>query len=1618
MPQTLDEKQKSWVIQQMGYDPSQYDLDEFNAVVPKVTNLSPSTGPETIIPKIQAQSIPKNTPLQTAGKSFLSAIPGMLGSGVGAGLVTGALAGSEVPILGNIVGGIAGAVLGGMAGKGIQHAIEPASWEQNVEQAQAENPRSAMLGNIAAMPFGGFNPNPMNVVRAFGTGGKLLGSLGQTAGVATEGELGNLLNVGLGAGIGGAQPIAESVIRGQPLPSMNETLLNTLLGATFNKPNRLGNMMGFHDAQQGTQEGTSDMLANVDPNTVQQQQSVNATPGITPDMIKATMGAPREREAFLHKDVAQNKFAGDIGEQPIGTTGAAKELVTPNETAIQTMEGEGGAVQKDVEDAQSYQRELNRQKAKQNDEQLKKLKELEAAKHELTVQDIEQQTASLKEQIEQNRIKAEPPIIKGTNPQRTNTKNVEAANKEVAAETDLLERQAEGLGDKYQEANTLPKTAAEQKNEALLKTKAPIPAWNDFMRLLGIKRGVSVEEVPGLANAQGKPVVGLAKLKNNLRKALINPELAGADTAPHELHHFLMNDLRNSKLPRDRQVVQKALSVVEKTADFKRWQTEQIAAGHTQATPEEYLTTDVGRYAVERAATDKTESPLKRWWNDYKAYLATYYGKHATPEDFTRLMTYRLYHDKAFDASGVNVPSGADLQNLENKEQPANNLIEKTVPEWLKERLEERRKAGWDSKWPFVPADLGNADFVAAIKSDPTLDVFEKEKILSFAPGGKNEIKLSNNKEQPLNDLPKQTEKKETPRRFSDETGKRQWLITKEPSPKERGEGWRVTKFIKQNDEYVPTGHYNHDTYEDTQAQISHAGLEELPYSFGRDLFQSSSSLPKLIRPEIEKIRSVEHKDTDKVADAFGNFYSKQRAYHGSLVNKPLEQLLKEVPNIVKNPKQNWMLDTPEFQDVVQYLRDMRDSGKSTITPNAKVLKIVQDSMADTLAARNALPGLRHTVKGDKYYFPDMPARQVLDTLLNHPSSSAANKLWDDFHDFYKNKLGKTQAEEDEAVKIFNNGYLKQKVNLADQYGPIDKAEGLGLPPSWRSDGLVDIISRFTNRYSRRLAYHEAVETNPEVMRALSAEGRGTIAAATPVKNVAEDIAGVRENIEANRSAASGLVRAGMMGTLTGTKDLLTAHTLPFQHIDAIHVIPAIVDAWTHIKDNWKGSFETGVNKSNIGSFEFTEGEGGLNAVVENLRRARDVINTLQGRNVLEKTSRSVDFGIGKFTAAANLQAAIKGKMSYMQQKFLNDFAPKNWRDYKKQGSFPKEVLNEIAAKFVESVQGTYDYRGLPSIAQKGTLAPYLSLARWNIEKLNNFDKYVIGPSKEGNFQPLLMATLGMVIGGEAVNQIVQLATNRKEKNPDYKEIAQLSKEGNVQHTLGAATYKLAALASYAGYAGIMGDVSKMALDKVYKNNIQSYNNPLIGGIQTVAQNAGDIVEAIQGGDLNITGAAISQFLEDSFQAYRLVLAHTSEEKQQKQEDTNKLRDLKVFKTTHGLPVGEVSADRANPFLDKDVKAFKKTGSLSDAAELLPKLLEDAMKKADGNVDILKSELAKIKANNYQTMPSIEEHPKMFMDYYNFLRDTQGEKAASERMSDYLLKNEVNKVKSSLVPSV
>jgi hypothetical protein len=79
--------------------------------------------------------------------------------------------------------------------------------------------------------------------------------------------------------------------------------------------------------------------------------------------------------------------------------------------------------------------------------------------------------------------------------------------------------------------------------------------------------------------------------------------------------------------------------------------------------------------------------------------------------------------------AGENVPSA-----IAGEEQPAVALTPK--PGIVNQLArEEQKKAGWNEDWPFIPADLGNADFRKLIAEDPSIS--EEEKIKIFEAGKK-----------------------------------------------------------------------------------------------------------------------------------------------------------------------------------------------------------------------------------------------------------------------------------------------------------------------------------------------------------------------------------------------------------------------------------------------------------------------------------------------------------------------------------------------------------------------------------------------------------------------------------------------------------------------------------------------------------------------------------------------------------------------------------------------------------------------------------------------------------------------------------------------------------------
>lgn len=790
---------------------------------------------------------------------------------------------------------------------------------------------------------------------------------------------------------------------------------------------------------------------------------------------------------------------------------------------------------------------------------------------------------------------------------------------------------------------------------------------------------------------------------------------------------------------------------------------------------------------------------------------------------------------------------------------------------------------------------------------------------------------------------------------------------------------------------------------------------EALPATIYERTGAVGKGLLHTIGAEVDKLKAISPA-AGKGAEDFLTYLRARRGELEGSFNYDLRQVRK-----AQNVKEYWFQDNEDYQKVVQWRDAMQDGDGEpfALTPTQQAInEVISKNLKASLDLRESfkkegdIDGLARGTAGKPHYLPHVMARDVATTLAEQPTSAKAAELLRDFIAYRQEKAGQTEEQARADWKTIRNSFnMVEEGNIASRFGAIDKALGKGLPKSMREQNLMDRMGRFNRRFARRVAFHEAIQRNPEAREAFFNSESGA-ASTTVGKNILRDMFGIREHTEATRSAISGVVRALMLGPLTGAKDVVSGQVLGLQHMGLEQVLPAKMEALAKYGENYKKAIETGVVRNGYGGLE--SGEGGLRNVQAIMERSRDVINQVQGRQMLETVSRVLNYGEGKFLAADAFRAIEQGRLTAQKRGFLDDFVP-DWQQYKNK-PVPQKVLDEAAARFVESVQGTYDYRGLPAIAMQGTFSPFLSLARWNVEKFNNFTKKVVDPATKGNYQPLLMATLGAFIGGTAVNALVEEVSGRKERTAKWSEIA-ASKEQT-----GLIGYKLAALASMAGYAGILGDVIKSGFDAKYKNRVQTFSNPLIDAGATIVEDTKFLVQAMEDGDLPAVTDVLHLLATDYIQAYRIALPHVSDEKKKELEATNKRRDLKVWKMGEGEELSAASTMRPNPLLGKTARQFKQTDDVNEAAALVPELVDKAIEKAtiDGSInpEILKAELSKYKRNSYQTVPNPQESPMAASRYIDFLSKTQSTNEASRRIEDYMRRNTINRAKSSMIPTI
>jgi hypothetical protein len=359
--------------------------------------------------------------------------------------------------------------------------------------------------------------------------------------------------------------------------------------------------------------------------------------------------------------------------------------------------------------------------------------------------------------------------------------------------------------------------------------------------------------------------------------------------------------------------------------------------------------------------------------------------------------------------------------------------------------------------------------------------------------------------------------------------------------------------------------------------------------------------------------------------------------------------------------------------------------------------------------------------------------------------------------------------------------------------------------------------------------------------------------------------------------------------------------------------------------------------------------------------------------------------------------------------------------------------FDRLSSNFAGIIHGSHDARTLPGWMLKDTaIQPFFSLASWNIAQTNAWFRHVLTPAKNGNFTPLIMSMFGSALGGYIIKQGREALADKKSPIPSLQEIVDSSR--GVEGNLPLLAYNATAMSSYVGFAGILSVAAKAAFDLAYKNIPQAATFPLDEVIGNSAHRITQAASALMNDSTahfwNVGPKLAIDLAKENVQMARLALSWASnspemaknipgleQEAYSKQLNT-KTSDLRRFKMVEGMPYDEQSVSESNPYLGQGLKSFKRTEDIGEAASALPDLISNAFDKADGNPDVLRNELHKIKANTYQTMPDPDHMPVSFIRYLNFLSQTQGNDVASERLMDYMRHKEYNKVKAEMVPSM
>lgn len=794
----------------------------------------------------------------------------------------------------------------------------------------------------------------------------------------------------------------------------------------------------------------------------------------------------------------------------------------------------------------------------------------------------------------------------------------------------------------------------------------------------------------------------------------------------------------------------------------------------------------------------------------------------------------------------------------------------------------------------------------------------------------------------------------------------------------------------------------------------------------------------KPTRSALDSIRELPTKAGRILADALHSTFIERKHYIGDLWNPIAKQMhnmakpdIQQVHNTLQTEDRTGRFQTQMLRGDKQrqLYRSIRDS----------LIKDADLRIAERLPVyRNGQPTL---AKKNPTYYPDVINSKVRQVLQANTDAEGVKSLRDDF---IKQRMGLGKSREDaesdylDQVKKIQGQQSTSTHGVSTHFTASRTPEGLPLPTSWTENDARKSLATYFNRKSTDYSFFKHVEKNPAAMAALgndkdawnnSIDEANTksknyvdnINGNTAVKNVIHELSvDAGDQIERTQHRIESLATASILGPLTELHKVVSTFFKALTYYDN----PAAI---AHMSVKAALGFSKGYERA------MSNGQGQYSShsmadfLNNHLTWAERFAGAAQGirdiytggqfteRFMMGTSQIHAEYLIGSKLAAANGgDGAATRLMKFLDPSFVAG------KQYDPKG------MSQLATEMAGMWHGSRDARTLPAwMLHDNEISAFMKLSSWGIAQTNNFMRDVWTPAvKDRNYQPLVMAMFGGVLGGYVIKELREKLAGKNSGIPSLDEIGASSRglEGNIP----ALAYNAIAASSYAGFGGIISQVARYPFDIAFRNTPQSATFPLDSVVTNLGETAKNVVDAMFNSDnpnfFDIATKAGLEVVGQNLQLARvginqginsgLITGLPAEQKQL----SDKLGQLRRFKEVEGLPVDAQTDSTENPLLNLDQKEFKHTTDIQEAIHQLPALVQEIVGKYGNEPDLMMEKLKGLKSNSYTTFPSIETLPLEYMKYISYLNKTVGSEQAQAQLVDYMKHKMLNEVKSSIVP--